>query len=60
MPKFRITIQRVEKETYTMELEGDDAMKAFDEARAMVKARNEASTSGIYSVIKIEDVKEST
>jgi len=57
--KFKITIQRVIKEEYDMELEADGAMAAFDQARQMVNTRNQASTSGKYSVIKVE-LKEST
>jgi hypothetical protein len=60
MHKFKITIERVEKETYDLNLEGDDVLSTLDAARAMVKARNEVSTNGVYSVIKIETVKEST
>jgi hypothetical protein len=58
--KYKIIIQRVVKENYEMVLEGEDTMTALDQAREMVKTRNATSTSGVYSVIKIDDIKEST
>ncbi len=58
--KFKVVVQRVVKEQYDMELNSDTIMNALDQARDMVKVRNERSTSGKYSVIKIDEIKEST
>lgn len=58
--KFKVVVQRVVKEQYDMELDSDNIMNALDQARDMVKSRNEKSTSGKYSVIKIDEIKEST
>lgn len=61
MPKkYRITIQRVLKEEYEMELEAEGLMPALDQARSIVSTRNEQLTSGKYSVIRITEAKEST
>lgn len=58
--KFKVVVQRVVKEQYDMELDSDGIMNALDQARDMVKDRNARSTSGQYSVIKIDEIKEST
>lgn len=60
MPKYKITIRRTLKEDYDMELEGNNTMEVFDQAREMARVRNETSNNGVYSVIKIEDIKENT
>ena len=60
MPKFNITIERSIKEIYQMELEGDNVMSAFDRARDIVRTKNENSTDGMHSVVKIETIKENT
>lgn len=51
---FTITVQRVIKEQYSMTLEAETAMQAYDMARKMVDTRNTKSTSGKYSVTKVE------
>ena len=60
MSKFRITVQRVIKEEYDMELEAENLVSALDQAREMVRVRNERINDEQYSVTRIEDVKEST
>lgn len=57
MATFKITIERSVKEIYEMELEASEAMVAFDQARQMVKARNQTSAVGTYSVIKVENME---
>lgn len=56
MPKtiYRVVVQKVIEEEQEMELEADSAMEAFDEARKMTIIRNQNSTSGTFSVIKVE------
>lgn len=60
MSKFHITVQRVIKEEYDMELEAENLVSALDQAREMVRIRNERINDEQYSVTRIEDVKEST
>jgi hypothetical protein len=53
--QYTITIQRVVKEDYTMVLEGETAMQAFDTARHMVACRNKTSAVGTFTVTKVEE-----
>lgn len=52
---YTITIQRVVKEDYTMILEAETAIQAFDEARRIVASRNKTSITGTFSVMKVEE-----
>lgn len=56
--KYKITIERHLKEEYEMELEDETIMKAFDEARRLVTARNANSHIGRFFVTKIVEVKD--
>lgn len=52
---YTITIQRVIKEDYTMVLDAETAMQAFDTARKLVASRNKTSVVGTFSVMKVEE-----
>lgn len=54
---FTITIEKVERETYQMDLQAETAVAALDAARAMVKPRNKVPNIK-YSVIKVESKEE--
>lgn len=54
---FTITIEKVERETYQMDLQAETATAALDAARAMVKPRNKVPAVK-YSVIKVESKEE--
>jgi hypothetical protein len=56
--KFKITIERILKEEYEMELEDDTIMGAFDEARKLTTARNVTSQIGRFFITKIVEVKD--
>jgi competence protein ComGC len=54
MATYTITIVKVESETYEMELEAEGSMSALDQARSMVKERNEKCPQGTrFSVLKV-------
>ena len=59
MSKYKITIEQVKKEIHIMELEGDNVIHALDQAREMVKIRNDRNkeTGNIFSVKKVEEIK---
>jgi hypothetical protein len=56
--KYKITIKRVLEEEYEMDLEDETIMRAFDEARKLVTARNATSRIGRIFVTKIKEVKD--
>jgi hypothetical protein len=56
--KYKITIKRVLEEEYEMDLEDETIMRAFDEARKLVTARNATSRIGRFFVTKIKEVKD--
>jgi hypothetical protein len=58
MANFKITIQRVVREDYEVEIEADDIMLAFDMATSMVAKRNERTNNGKFYVTKIETSQE--
>lgn len=56
--KCKVTVERISRETYEMELEGD-CVQVLDQARAMVAKRNlitQADTT--FHVAKVETIKE--
>lgn len=56
--KFKISIERVSRETYQMELPGNSLMDALDIAREMATNRTKKSTPGTnYFITKIEEIK---
>lgn len=54
---FTVTIEKVEKETYEVDLQADSAIAALDEARAMANLRNKKSKAQ-FSVIKVVQKEE--
>lgn len=54
MNKYTVTIERVVKETYEMDLESDSIMEAFDQARLLTESLNQTSDAKSY-VIKIKE-----
>lgn len=56
--KFKVIIEQVKKETHEVILEGNSVMSVLDEARKMVKVRNERNkiVGNNFSVSKIEEV----
>jgi hypothetical protein len=56
--KCKVTIERVSRETYEMELEGD-CVQVLDQARAMVARRNRITQADTTFVVKkVESIKE--
>lgn len=57
--KCKVTIERVSKETYEMELDGD-TVSVLDKAREMVRLRNRRTTdpNTTFVVKKVETIKE--
>jgi hypothetical protein len=59
MSKCKVTIERISKETYEMDLEYSDCMQALDHARQIVADRNKSATSGTtFRVAKVETIEE--
>lgn len=58
--KFKITIEQIKKDIHSMELDDESAMGALDQAREMVKLRNERSkaSGNVFSVKKVEEIKD--
>ncbi len=54
MNKYTVTIERVIKETYEMDLESDSIMEAFDQARLLTESLNQTSEAKNY-VTKIKE-----
>lgn len=56
--KCKVTVERVSKETYEMELDGD-TVSVLDKAREMVRLRNQRTESTTTFVVKkVESIKE--
>lgn len=55
--KYKIGIRRVIEEEYEMTLIANTAMEAYDQAKALVDARNKRVPLGKYSVVKVEEIK---
>ena len=55
--KFKVTIERLTKDTYEMIIEDDTIMGAFDQARHLTKIRTH-NEQDRYFVTKIEEKKE--
>ena len=57
--KFKVTIEQIKKDIHEVVLEGNSSMSVLDQARAMVKVRNERNKipGNNFSVSKVEEVK---
>jgi hypothetical protein len=57
--QYKITIEQIIKENHEVVLDADNVMSALDQAREMVKVRNQKNKTpgNIFSVSKVEELK---
>jgi len=56
--RYKVTVEKVTRESYQMLLEGENIMEVFDEVRLLAERRNQRATNGQYHVTKIEEERE--
>jgi len=56
--RFKVTVEKVTRESHQLIFEGENIMEVFDEVRLLAERRNQNTNNGKYYVTKIEEERE--